>query len=233
MGGFILTEGNEVSGQQAAQPATTSQGVQPPGQPLSPDVIQQVVEQSVERALSAYEKRQQSQRDKQEDRINKRLKSYEDTFKSLSGQDLTPEQRQQLRTRAVDEVNGELKEMDKQEPSQTQAAQPAPKAEEPSAMEKLILKKFEKAGITIEDEDPEIELLKNLDPTDLDDLKEKIDLAIEQKKARLQAEPSEVSAAAAARVSAAAGSQGLPGNPIANISDPTELLTMGLTKKGR
>src|SRR3972149_3080933 len=126
MGGFILgTEGNEVSGQQAAQPAPASQGAQPNGSTLSPDVIQQVVEQSVERALSAYEKRQQSQRDKQEDRINKRLKSYEDTFKSLSGQDLTPEQRQQFRTRAVNDVTGELKEMAKQNPPRTLAPRPA------------------------------------------------------------------------------------------------------------
>ena len=97
-------------------------------------------------------------------------------------------------------------------------------------MEKLILKKFDKAGIKIEDGDPELALLTNLDPTDIDDLKEKIDQAIEQKRARLQAKPSNLNPDAASRVSAATVT-GMPGNPIADIKDPTVLLTMGLAKK--
>lgn len=205
-----MSDGNEVSGQQAAQPVTASQGAQPDGRTLSPDVIQQVVEQTVERALSAYEKHQQSQRDKQEARINKRLSDYENTYKVLLGQDLTPEQRNQLRSKATEEVNNEIRE-DVPEPSRQAAAQPTAKAEEPSAMEKLILKKFEKAGIKIEDGDPELALLTNLDPTDLDDLKEKIDQAIEQKRARLQTKPSNLNPDAASRVSAATVT-GLPNN---------------------
>lgn len=209
-----MSDGNEVSGQQAAQPETASKGAQPGGSTLSPDVIQQVVkqtvEQTVESALSAYEKRQQSQRDKQEARINKRLTDYENTYKTLLGQDLTPEQRSQLRSRATEEVKNEIRE-DVPEPSQQAAAQPPAKAEEPSAMEKLILKKFEKAGMTIEDGDPELALLANIDPTDLDDLKEKIDNAIEQKRARLQTKPSNLNPDAASRVSAATAT-GLPNN---------------------
>ena len=200
-----MTDGNEVSGQQAAQPATTSPGVQPQGQTLSPDVIQQVVEQTVEKALSAYEKRQQSQRDKQEARINKRLSDYEGTYKSLLGQDLTPEQRSQLRTKAIEDVTNETREMDTQVPSPVQAAQPAPKAEVANnPVERMVLKAFEKAGVTIEDGDPELELLKNADPGDILEFSAKISTAIEQKKTRLQNKPSNLDpSTASARVSAA------------------------------
>ena len=202
MGGFILTEGNEVSGQQAAQPATTSQGVQPPGQPLSPDVIQ-LLRGEIKNALGEFSREQQSQRDKQERRITDRVKGLESTFKSLNGgQDLTPEQRNQLRSVAAEQIEAEP--LEHTEPSKAQAAQPTPKAEEPSAVEKLILKKFQKAGVTIEDGDPELVSLKGIDPTDLDDLKEKIDAAIEAKRARLQTKPSNLDpSTASARVSAA------------------------------
>ena len=197
-----MSEGNEVSGQQAAQPVTASQGAQPAGSTLSPEVIT-VLRGEIKTALSEFSREQQSQRDKQERRIADRVKELETTFKGLNGgTDITPEQRSQLRNVAAGQIENEAKPEHDERTSQVQAAQPTPKVE-PTAVEKLILKKFEKAGITIEDGDPELAQLKGIDPTDIDDLKDKIDAAITAKRNRLQAKPSTLNADAASRVSAA------------------------------
>lgn len=225
-----MAEGNDISGQQAAQPVPASQGAQPQGNPLSTELIQQLVAQAVESTLSTYEKRQQSQRDKLEKRINDRVVGLESIFKSLNGgQELSAEQRGQLRNMAAEEVQKEPAEHDAA-PSPQAAAQPQANVET-SPLEKMVLKQMQKAGMTIEDGDPELELLKNIDATDLDELTATITKAVEQKKARLQNKPSTLTPDTAnARVSAATVS-GTPGNSIANINDPTTLLAMGLTKK--
>lgn len=195
-----MTDGNDVSGQQAAQPAIASQGAPPAGSTLSPDLIK-VLRGEIKNVLGEFSREQQSQRDKMEARISGRVQEMAETFKTFNGgQDLTPEQRDQLRKIATKQI-GEQPEHE-QQASPQQAAQPTQR-QEPSHVEKLILKKFEKAGITIEDGDPELTDLKNIDPTDLDDLKEKIDAAIEKKRARLQNKPSNLNPDAVSRVSAA------------------------------
>lgn len=197
-----MTDGNEVSGQQAAQPAPASQGAQPEGSTLSNELIQ-TLRGEIKSALSEFSREQQSQRDKQERRIADRVKDLETTFKNLNGgTEITPEQRSQLRSVAAGQIESETQPEHDERTSPAAAAQPTPKVE-PSAVEKLILKKFEKAGITIEDGDPELAQLKNIDPTDLDDLKEKIDTAITAKRERLNAKTSNLSPDAAGRISAA------------------------------
>lgn len=235
MGGFILGElDKQVSGQPEAQPVERSLDAKQPVQesPLSAEKVAEIVNKSVQDAMGAYERQQQGLRKKQESRIEQRLQAYEAAMRQINGdQELTGEQRNQLRTMARTEVEAELNQPPQEKPSPGQEAQPDKKNEQPlNPVEKLILKKFEKAGITIEDDDPELADLKDIDPYDLDELKVKIDTAIEKKKARLQGKPSNLNPDAAARVSAAMVT-GLPGNPIANITDPTTLLTMGLTKK--
>lgn len=203
-----MTDGNDVSGQQAAQPVATSQGVQPDGSTLSPELIQ-TLRGEIKNALGEFSREQQSQRDKMERRISGRVQELTETYKTFNGgQDLTPEQRDQLRNLAAKQL-AEQPEHEQQVSTQP-AAQPD-KRQEPSPVEKLILKKFEKAGITIEDGDPELADLKNIDPTDLDDLKEKIDTAIEKKRARLQNKSSNLTPDATSRVSAATGT-GIPSN---------------------
>ena len=205
-----MTDGNEVSGQQAAQPEPASQGAQPNGKELSPDVIQ-LLRGEIKSALSEFSREQQSQRDKQERRIADRVKELTTVYQGLNGgAEITPEQRSQLRSVAAGQIESEAKPEHDGQTSQAQAAQPTPKVEK-TQVEKLILKKFEKAGITIEDGDPELAQLKNIDPTDLDDLKEKIDTAITAKRERLNAKTSNLSPDAAGRISAATGT-GSPNN---------------------
>ena len=205
-----MTDGNEVSGQQAAQPAPASPGAQPNGSTLSPDVIQ-TLRTVVDEVLETRSRREQSARDKQEKRIADRIQELEQTFKGFSGGvDITPEQRSQLRSVAAKQIENETTPEHDDRTSPAAAAQPTPKVEQ-TQVEKLILKKFEKAGITIEDGDPELAQLKNIDPTDLDDLKEKIDTAITAKRERLNAKTSNLSPDAAGRISAATGT-GSPNN---------------------
>lgn len=226
----MTDQGNHVSGQAPAQESTTSQGVQPSGKELSPDIIQ-LLRGEIKNALGEFSREQQSQRDKQEARILGRVQELKATFSALNGgQELTADQLSELHKVAAKQVAEQPEqEHAQQTSSQPKAAQPEAQAEM-GPVEKLILKKMEKAGITIEDGDPEIAMLQNINAEDLDDLKDKIDTAINAKRARL-AKPSSTPEAAVARVSAAAGGPALPGNPIADINDPTVLLTMGLTRK--
>ncbi len=228
-------QGNDVSGQQAAQPVTVSdKGAQPAGSTLSPEVIQTLVKQTVKDALSEHERQQQSQRDKLEKRIQKRIDDYKAAIKAANQDvEFTPDITRQLRSQVEQEIANESQEMQTEDASPAPAAQPAKGQEQPpSAIELMILKKFQKAGLQIEDNDPELADIIKADPTDLDEFKEKLDAAIEKKRARLQKSTSTLTPeTAAGRVSAAAGSSGAAGNPIANITDPTELLRMGLSKK--
>lgn len=224
----MMNNMDDVSGQQVAQPESTSPagGVPSAGQSLDPSLIQRVVEETVEKALSAYERRQQSQRDKLEARVSKRLAAYEETLKSVLGQELTAEQRNQLRQKAEKEVLDEERETGKdQAVPPAQAKQDAGLPESPIAA--LIMKKFQKAGLMIEDGDPEVEMLLQANPEDLDDLKARIDAAIEAKKARLNSS----SKNAVGRIPATAGLPGTPGNPLAEVNDPDKLWELARKKR--
>lgn len=175
------------SEQQAAQPVPPSpDGGALSGQGLDP--IIPILKQVVQEALEEHRRREQSIRDKMEARIQKRVQELEETMRQLVGQDLTPEQRETLRTIAAKNVQSEM-ESEQHSAVQT-SAPPAPKDANP--IERLILRKFQKAGVFIEDGDPELAYLAGADFEDLDDLNSRLDQAIQAKKQRLQNKPSEL-----------------------------------------
>ena len=201
-----MTDGNAVSGQQAAQPAPASQGAQPDGKSLSPEIIQ-VLEGVVGKALDAYTRKEQSIRDKREARITGRVQELEQTFKSLNGgQDLTAEQRSQLRNVAAGQIGTEPPEH-AGETTQAPAAQPAPQAETPiDPRQQWIENEFKAVGINTNENDPEvIEFGKKFKPDmGITALSKLVQETIEAYGARLQNKPSNLDpSTASARVSAA------------------------------
>jgi hypothetical protein len=176
------------SEQQAAQPVTPSpEGGALSGQGLDP--IIPVLKQVVQEALEEHRRREQSIRDKMEARIQKRVQELEETMRQLVGQELTQEQRETLRTIAAKNVQSEM-ETESHSPAQPSA--PAAPSTDANPLERLILRKFQKTGVFIEDGDPELAYLAGADFEDLDDLNARLDQAIQAKKQRLQSQPSEL-----------------------------------------
>ena len=187
-----------------SDPAEQAPGIPVPGPAESPpsqqeqtltlDLVEKMVKNAEDKAFS----RSQSLYEKGRQGFEKQVQSNLDGLKrSLDrlGVEITPEREQALRTQAVEEAMASPLEV---EPEKTQGKEPGvapPTAPEPQANQDPILagavRMMDEAGITIEDGDPEITMLDNIDPGKPYELYAKLDQAIQAKKTRLEKSPEE------------------------------------------
>jgi hypothetical protein len=211
---------------QAGQPANASAGEpvqqaaqQPDLSTLINKAIAENVPQVVNQALEAFSRKQQSQRDQQEARI---AKKFQETLENIraSGIEPTQDQANAIRQKVANaETNQE-----QAQPSQPTAGQPQDSGAAPDMGALYAVRDaiYELVGVKLDASDPEAQAFQ--DTTDPTEFRKRMIAATQAKKQRLEG-----------------GAMGRLGvlptsgpasrfNEIANITDPAELIRMGLTK---
>jgi hypothetical protein len=159
--------------------------------------------------------------------VQGKLKALEDMFKLQEkvGMTVTPEQKDKMKNDVLMQAFTETPESTPI-PAGNQPAQVGTQDEaEQDPVTAEAWQMMKDAGITIEDNDPET---KTLDQSSPYKFLKSIDAAIAAKKARITSNPQQTQAV---HTPTNLGASGLPNsNPIQNITDPRELLRMGLNR---
>jgi hypothetical protein len=215
---------------QAGQPVTPSPVAEPAsGAKTDAGLTLEQVRQALREEMDTYQRTQQSQRDKLEARIQKTVQTQLDALRA-SGVEINDKVTSSVTnaTRNLIEKGEEPQPVSTTTPAQVQ--QPEPVTATPS--NDPYQKAYQKAakilaaeGVTFDPNDPEMVALKGKQYADEFDWLKDIEAAVQTKKARLNQVPGTT-------IPTITGGA-TPGNPIANITDPGELLRIGFTKKGR
>lgn len=210
-----MTDQAPVTYQQQDQPAPPAQD-QPAGskevtQDAQPQYVtreeaQRLAQEAAEQAF----RRAQGLNDKQAAKINGRIDELLTSYKAVTGQEPTPEIRERARQEA-----------------EKQAQQPGDPGPDDliAQVNRRIDQLYENAGLKVYPGDPEEELLDKSNP---DAFVQSIERALTVKKARLAGSPTSPEPAPVAQAPII-GNAGGASNNIRNITDPTELLRMGLS----
>lgn len=219
------------SAQGAGQPVEPSktEGAQetaPEKVGFNPDAFRESLKQDISGMLSSFESRMQSAQDKRDNRLKAEVDRVRDMFKK-AGAEVDDNTARQIAQENISKS---------EEPPQAspQAPAQAPKVEQPkqdagenpivSAAELAVADLHKEYGIEIEEADDEA---KTLDYSGLAKFLRSYEAALKSKQSRLTPQKESVPGASVPTI----GGGDTPGNPIANIKDPTTLLTMGLVKK--
>lgn len=209
------------AGQPAAAPQpAASQPEQPQGTATEPQYV--TLEDANRIAKAAADeafRKAQSLFDKGNGKVRERLNQFE---QAMAGVQLPPEQREQLRQQVINQALSDPAAPESPAPAAPPAAQPTaqPGQEPPDAITAEAWKMMQEAGVTIEDEDPEVSSIDRSSPYKF---LRSIEQAIEAKRQRIQP-----------RTPTNAGGMGVHNpNPISDIRDPRELIAMGLNPSRR
>lgn len=174
----------------------------------------------------------QKQVDRGRNQIKAELDKYFTELKGL-GVELTPQQKQQI---TVDKLlaSFESPEAGRDAPAGQQAAQPAGENRTPLqvSIDEEVDRMIAKAGITLEDTDPELALIEKASSGTIAEYLGAVQSAIEAKKARLSTQGQRGIGEIAGRMPSLASGGQPQSNPIQNITDPDQLWELA-KKHGR
>jgi len=208
------------AGQPVATPATEPAQVT---QAQSAGLTIEAVGKLFDERLEKFQQREQANRNRMENRLRQEVERQVKTL-AAAGIQVTDEQRQALTQATAQQIATEAPLPQENPP--VQAGQPVTGSEPGDATTRELNtwadKQVQTANMDVEETDPEAELIDFASP---DKFKATFQAALAAKTARVNRPD------AAARLPTI-GAGATPGNPIAHITDPTELFKIGFAKKG-
>jgi hypothetical protein len=189
-----------MSDQAGQAPGTPASGPIPstpskPEQTLTLDLVKQIAKDEGDRAFRSAQGLYEKGRQGFEKQVQSNLDDLKRSLNQL-GVEITPEREQALRTQAVEKaIASPVGEVEPETPQGNEPGAAPPQAPEPQTTQDPILagavRMMDEAGIKIEDGDPEITMLDNIDPDKPYELYSKLGEAIQAKKTRLEKSPEE------------------------------------------
>lgn len=219
-----------VSAQGAGQPDKPSSPEAAPQTPqtagFDPAAFRDAIKQDISGMLTSFESRMQSAQDKRDRRLQEEVNKVKGLF-TKAGQEIDDSTARRIAQENISQAESPLP-ASQETPAQVQKVE-QPKQEAGanpivSAAELAVQELHKEYGIEIEEQDAEAQ---SLDYSSLTKFLRTYETALKTKQGRVATKQESVAGAGVPTI----GGGSTPGNPIANITDPTVLLTMGLNKK--